>query len=133
MLSHRPRILVIDDEPLARVQLESLLTAEGYIVTTAGSGNEGIATALRTPPDLVLCDLFMPGVDGFGVLARLRAEPATADAPFIFVTASTDSGDWRLGYRLGADEYITKPFSVDILLDLVARRLGLAPEGAAPN
>lgn len=124
MLRRQPRILVIDDEPVARQQLENLLTDEGFYVMTASGGSEGIATALRSPPDLVLCDLLMPGVDGFGVLARLRAEPATADTPFIFVTASTDSDDSRLGFRLGADEFITKPFSGDALMRLVSRRLG---------
>jgi CheY-like chemotaxis protein len=132
MLRRQPRILVIDDEPVARLQLESLLAEEGYHVTTAASGSEGITAALRSPPDLVLCDLLMPGGDGFGVLARLRADPATAETPFIFVTASTDGDDSRLGYRLGADEYITKPYAGDQLLEQVSRRIGSLPSGPAP-
>ena len=132
MLRRQPRILVIDDEPVARVQLESLLAEEGYYVTAVASGSEGIAAALRSPPDLVLCDLLMPGVDGFGVLARLRAEPATANTPFIFVTASADGDDSHLGYRLGADEYITKPYAGDELLAQVSRRIRNLPRGTAP-
>ena len=81
------RVLVIDDDPVVRDCAAEVLTDDGYVVIQAAGGSSGIEQALRSPPDLVLCDLLMPGVDGFGVLARLRAEPATAHVPFIFITA----------------------------------------------
>lgn len=120
------RVLVIDDDPVVRDCAAEVLADEGYVVMQAAGGSAGIEQALRSPPDLVLCDLLMPGVDGFGVLARLRAEPATAGIPFIFITSSTEIEDVRLGYMLGADEYIRKPISGDELAALVARRLKTA-------
>lgn len=123
MLARTPRILIIDDEPVVRGCAAEVLSGDGYLVMQAAGGAEGIAMALRWPPDLVLCDLLMPGVDGFAVLARLRAEPSTADVPFIFITSSTELEDARVGYSLGADEYINKPLAGEALLALVERRL----------
>ena len=119
-------VLVLEEDPVVRDCAAEVLTDDGYVVIQAAGGSSGIEQALRSPPDLVLCDLLMPGVDGFGVLARLRAEPATAHVPFIFITASTEVEDARLGYMLGADEYIRKPISGDELSALVARRLKTA-------
>lgn len=120
------RILVIDDERDVRENLVRFLQLEGYRVLEAENGTVGIQTALRSPPDLVLCDLMMPGVDGFGVLARLRSEPATAAIPFVFLTASTEVRDQTTGYLLGASEYVTKPFSLPELGKVIADRLAAA-------
>lgn len=98
-----------------------VLREEGFVLLEASSGAQGIEMALRSPPDLVLCDLLMPGVDGFGVLARLRAEPVTAGVPFVFLTSSTDKEDSRVGFGLGANEYLHKPLDGDELVSVIAR------------
>lgn len=126
MSSLTRRILIIDDDPVIREFANLLLSAEGYVTMLASGGAQGIEMALRSRPDLVLCDLLMPEVDGFGVLARLRAEPATAGIPFIFITASKETGDAKVGFMLGADEYLTKPLDGDTLVAVVARRLASA-------
>ncbi len=118
-----PRILVIDDEGAVRENLVRFLQLEGYETLEAIDGLAGVDIAMRSPPDLVLCDLSMPRLDGFGVLARLRANSATANVPFVFLTASTDIEDARIGYLLGASEYVTKPFNLSILGAIVAQRL----------
>lgn len=120
------RILVIDDEATVRVNVMRFLQLEGYLPSEAEDGECGIQAALRSPPDLILCDLMMPGTDGFGVLARLRAEPATAAVPFVFLTASADMEDSRIGFLLGANEYITKPFSLAVLGAIVEQKLAVA-------
>jgi CheY-like chemotaxis protein len=115
------RILLIDDDPIVRAAAAMVLRDEGFVLLEAESGAQGIEMALRSPPDLVLCDLLMPGVDGFGVLARLRAEPATAGVPFVFLTASTDKEDSRVGFGLGANEYLHKPIDGDALVAVIER------------
>jgi CheY-like chemotaxis protein len=117
------RILVIEDEETVRKNLVRLLELEGYRIEEAANGAEGLAAAMSRKPDLVICDIGMPGLDGFGVLARLRAEPATAGMPFIFLTASTDVQDENTGYKLGANEYVVKPFDTTLLLSLVRQKL----------
>lgn len=117
------RILVIEDEAAVRDNLVRFLELEGYAVDSAANGVEGIERALRRKPDLVLSDLMMPGIDGFGVLARLRAEPATADLPFVFLTASADAQDAQVAFKLGACEYVNKPFSLPVLATVIAQRL----------
>lgn len=126
MRDGRRKILVIDDERSVRENLVRFLELEGYRVASAANGESGIADALRAPPDLVLCDLMMPGVDGFGVLARLRAEPATAGVPFVFLTASALPEDATTGFKLGASEYVTKPCSLPVLAQVIAQRLAAA-------
>jgi two-component system, OmpR family, alkaline phosphatase synthesis response regulator PhoP len=121
----RHTILVIDDEQAVRENVAQFLRLEGHIVNEAENGASGIASALRSPPDLVLCDLMMPGIDGFGVLARLRAEPTTADVPFVILTASAVASDSTVGFKLGASEYITKPFSLAVLGEVVTQRLAI--------
>lgn len=127
-MKRRSRILVIDDETAVRENVMRFLQLEGYLPSEAEDGERGIQMALRSPPDLVLCDLMMPGIDGFGVLARLRAEPATAGVPFVFLTASADMEDARVGFLLGANEYVTKPFSLAVLGAVIEQRLAAAKE-----
>jgi DNA-binding response OmpR family regulator len=119
----KQRILVIEDEETVRKNLLRLLDLEGYRVEEAANGAEGVAAALSRKPDLVICDIGMPGLNGFGVLARLRAEPATAGIPFVFLTASTDVQDESTGYKLGANEYVVKPFDTTVLVSLVRQKL----------
>jgi two-component system, sensor histidine kinase and response regulator len=117
------RILVIEDEALVRDNLVELLQAEGYATLEARNGEEGVRVARDTLPDLILCDIRMPRLDGFGVLARLSQDPLTSVLPFIFLTARTEKADQRIGMGMGADDYITKPFTRHDLLTSVRRRL----------
>src|SRR5262245_3511806 len=120
-------LLVIEDEAPLRANLVRILSAEGYTVIAAADGEEGIRRVREGKPDLVICDILMPIVDGFGVLASLRSRPETAQLPFIFLTASADKENLQRGLRSGANEYVTKPFKIADLLAAVRRRL---PAGA---
>jgi CRP-like cAMP-binding protein len=117
------KILVIEDNFEVRENLAEILEISDYAVVTAGDGIQGVETALKEHPDLILCDVMMPRLDGFGVLRILSQKPATSDIPFIFLTAKSDKEDFRLGMNLGADDYITKPFEHKELLDAIDIRL----------
>lgn len=117
------KILVIEDEAHVRQNLVELLDAEGYQPLEAQDGEQGVRTAWEMLPDLILCDINMPRLDGFGVLSRLSRDPATAAIPFIFLTARSEREDLRRGMNLGADDYITKPFSIDEVLQAIDKRL----------
>jgi two-component system sensor histidine kinase/response regulator len=117
------KILVIEDEAILCGEVVEWLTLEGYEAGGAADGVEGINAAFRDPPDLVVCDITMPGLDGYGVLLELRANPSTAAIPFIFVTARAAYEDVRKGMDLGADDYLTKPFSRLEFLRAVETRL----------
>lgn len=119
----KPSILLIDDDPLVRRIIVRTLVAEGYRVTEAGSGTEGLELAFKNPPDLILLDLVMPGMDGFEVCAALRRNPATTNIPILMLTA-LDQIDSRLrGLQTGADDYITKPFNMEELRTRVLAHL----------
>ena len=117
------RILVIDDDPRLRQQCVELLKLEGYEVAEARNGREGIERARREPPDLVLCDITMPEMNGHRVLETLRAEPRTAHLPFVFLTGWSEQEDVRTGMNLGADDYLTKPVVPEELAAAVRARL----------
>ena len=117
------RILVIEDEPELRANVVRMLKAEGYEVDTAEDGEAGMESALVRPPDLIICDIAMPRMDGFGVLFSLRENVTTSKIPFIFLTASTRTYDRNFGVELGANDYITKPFKLQELLDAVKKRI----------
>lgn len=116
-------ILVIEDEDSVRFNMLELLEAEGFSPLGARGGQEGLSLARQHQPDLILCDVMMADLDGYGVLAGLQEQPETATIPFVFVTAKTARGDWRQGMQLGADDYLTKPFTSEELLDVVAVRI----------
>ncbi len=116
-------ILLIDDDAEMLANTEELLELEGYRVATAASGPSGVELARKLAPDLVLCDVAMPQLDGFGVLRTLGQEPGTAAIPFIFLSARSERSDVRKGMELGADDYLTKPFTARELLDSVETRL----------
>jgi two-component system sensor histidine kinase/response regulator len=117
------KILVIDDEAILREELVEWLTLEGYEALGAEDGLVGIETALHTLPDLIVCDILMPRLDGYGVLLEVHAHPSTANIPFIFVTARVAHEDIRKGMDLGADDYIAKPFTRLELLQAIQSRL----------
>ena len=117
------RILIIEDNPTVRENLEEVLELSNYEVITAENGKIGVQKALTESPDLILCDVMMPELDGFGVLRILDKKPATADIPLIFLTAKAEKNDFRKGMNLGADDYITKPYDDVELLDAVEMRL----------
>ena len=113
------KILVIDDEPTLRQEIVELLMFEDYESVGAADGRTGIDYVLQNETDLILCDLTMPGMDGYAVLAELRAKPETAKIPFIFMTARATQEDIRQGLALGANHYITKPFYHKDLLQAI--------------
>ncbi len=116
-------ILLIEDDAFIRENTAELLTLTGYTVHTAENGKLGVEHALATRPDLVICDIMMPVLDGFGVLHIFNQNPQLAGVPFIFLTAKTERADQRRGMELGADDYLTKPFSETELLSAVSGRL----------
>ncbi len=117
------KILVIEDEESVRENIVELLDAEGFEVISAENGRDGVDLAKVMAPDLIVCDVMMPGLDGYGVLTALRQASVTAAVPFIFLTAKAAKADFRQGMELGADDYITKPFTRAELLGAIASRL----------
>lgn len=118
-----PVILVIDDEESVRMPLSDLLRFEGYEVMEAQDGESGLQLATEQTPDLVLCDIMMPGMDGFEVLEELRRFSFMAMTPFIFLTARIDPADTEKGLNLGADDYVCKPFEPTQLVERIRARL----------
>jgi DNA-binding NarL/FixJ family response regulator len=117
------KILIIEDQPQMRRNLAFMLEMEKFAVLTAENGRQGLELARQHAPDLVICDVMMPELDGYAVLQALRAEAATATVPFIFLTAKGDKPDVRQGMNLGADDYLTKPVERGDLLAAVQTRL----------
>jgi DNA-binding NarL/FixJ family response regulator len=127
------KILIIEDEPEMRRNLATILRLEHYEPLTAEHGRAGVELARKDPPDLILCDVMMPELDGYGVLKALRAHPATEATPFIFLTAKGEKPDIRAGMNLGADDYLTKPVAKADLLNAIASRLKRAGQAAVPE
>ena len=120
------RILVIEDQAPMRRNIALMLEMEGYKVFTAENGKVGVEVARAEKPDLVICDVMMPELDGHGVVQILRGEEATSTTPFIFLTARSDKGDVRIGMNFGADDYLIKPVVRVDLLAAVEVRLSRA-------
>jgi len=116
-------ILIIEDQPDMRGNLGLILKMEGYRVLAAADGQEGLAVARQHRPDLIVCDVMMPNLDGHGVLKALREDPATAHLAFIFLTARGEKHDLRAGMNLGADDYLTKPVNAAEMIAAVEARL----------
>ena len=116
-------ILLIEDHDLIRENTAEILELAGYTVLTAENGKRGVELALANRPDLVVCDIMMPVLDGYGVLHIFNQNPVLAGVPFIFLTAKTERNDLRKGMELGADDYLTKPFDEAELLSAIAGRL----------
>lgn len=119
------KILVIEDEADVRDSIVDILNAEDFIVDSAANGQDGLTLIAEFRPDLVLCDIMMPILDGYGVLEHLRRQEATKTLPFIFLTAKADKAEMRTGMNLGANDYLTKPFTHDDLLGMIRARLGV--------
>lgn len=117
------KILVIEDEQVIRENILKLLKAEGFDVTGAENGLQGLSSAMSNFFDVILCDVMMPKLDGYGVLAALRSNPVSATVPFVFLTGKADRAQMRQGMELGADDYLTKPFTKAELVGAVVSRL----------
>ncbi len=116
-------ILVIDDNKDIRENTAEILELAGYKTFSAENGKRGVEMALKEKPDIIVCDIMMPELDGYGVLHLLRKNPETENIPFIFLTAKTERSDFRKGMEMGADDYVTKPFEGIELLNAVEMRL----------
>lgn len=119
----KPYILIIEDNTDIRESAAEILELSNYIVLQAKDGKEGVETAQKQLPDLILCDIMMPVLDGYGVLHMLNKNPETAAIPFIFLTAKAEKVDIRKGMEMGADDYLTKPFDDLELLTAIETRL----------
>lgn len=117
------KILVIEDNNEIRENIVEILELDGYEAMEAANGVEGVQIALKEVPDLIICDIMMPELDGYGVLHILSKKEATAGIPFIFLTAKAERSDMRKGMNLGADDYLTKPFDDTELLEAIEVRL----------
>jgi len=127
------KILVIEDEPEMRRNLITILTLEKFSAVGAGNGRAGVELARKEKPDLILCDVMMPELDGYGVLQALRDDSSTMTIPFIFLTAKGEKRDVRSGMNLGADDYLTKPVAKADLLGAIHARLARQTQQATPE
>ena len=116
-------ILLIEDNASLRRNIAEMLTLEDYHVLCAANGADGLRQLRAEKADLILCDIMMPGMDGYEVLAQIRADAAMVSLPFIFLTSKGEMPDLRLGMSLGADDYLPKPVARDELLKAVRTRL----------
>jgi DNA-binding response OmpR family regulator len=124
-MNERPTILAVDDSAESLALLVNLLTPAGYQVLPADSGELALAAVAANPPDLILVDVRMPGIDGLEVCRRLKARDETRNIPIILISAFADVKDWVQGLQLGAADYITKPFQAEELLTRVGTHLAL--------
>jgi DNA-binding response OmpR family regulator len=126
----RKKVLIVDDEKDIVDLLAYNLARNGYETITAGDGNDALENAARNSPDLIILDLMLPGIDGTEVARRLKADARTANIPIIMLTAKGEETDVVVGLTLGADDYVTKPFSMKVLLARVGSVLRRAEAGA---
>jgi len=117
------KILVIEDAEALRKDIIEMLSFEGFEVFGAGNGKQGLQVARESQPDLIICDIMMPELDGYGVLEGLQKDGDGLTVPFIFLTAKADKGDMRLGMQSGADDYLPKPFTATELISSVRKQL----------
>jgi two-component system, OmpR family, alkaline phosphatase synthesis response regulator PhoP len=127
----KARILVVEDEEEILELVSYNLTKEGYVVSAVTSGEDALRHIRQQPPDLVILDLMLPGVDGLEVCKSIKGDSATRDVPIIMLTAKSEEADIVTGLELGADDYVTKPFSRRVLLARVKAVLRRKAEGTA--
>jgi DNA-binding response OmpR family regulator len=118
-----PTVLLVDDDPAMLRMLEVNFRLSGFIVRTSLRGDEAVELAIATPPDALVLDVMMPGLDGFEVARRLRREPSLARMPIVFLTARSQDDDRAQGEEVGGSEFVTKPFDPAVLVETVRRRL----------
>ena len=126
-------ILLIEDNDVIRTNTAQILTLTGYAVQTAENGKVGVEKALENRPDLIICDIMMPVLDGYGVLHIFNKNPQLSGIPFIFLSAKIERSDFRKGMDLGADDYLTKPFEESELLSAIEGRLSRFQHIDAPE
>ena len=125
------RVLAVDDIPLNLVLVKKMLSRFNFQMETASGGQEALDSIARSKPDLVLLDLMMPGIDGFEVIRRLRANPDTADIRIVILTALTSGEDVSKGFNMGANDYIMKPIIMERLLTSVVTQLSMVQSAKA--
>ncbi len=121
------KVAVIEDNDAVREEIVDILRFEGYDVRDAENGRLGLELVKQWTPDVVLCDLMMPELDGYATLQALRADPASVTTPFVCLTARGEQHDVQKAMDLGADDYLTKPFTADQLLAALGAALGKRP------
>lgn len=114
-------VLIIEDNLEIRENTGELLQLQGYRVMEANNGSRGLELALENKPDIILCDIMMPGLNGYEVLAALKQNPATATTPFIFLTANSEKKEIQEGLNLGANAYLSKPFEAEDLFSEIRK------------
>src|SRR5476651_6950 len=117
------KVLIIEDNNDIRENVVEILELAGYSVHAASNGKTGVELAIKHTPDVILCDIMMPELDGYGVLYMLNKNPGASAIPFIFLTAKAERVDLRKGMEMGADDYLTKPFDDMELLNAIESRL----------
>src|SRR5687767_3542763 len=128
-----PRVLVVDDDAGIRQMLSTLLSEEGFEISTAPNGQEGLNRAVESVPDVVLLDVMMPDLDGLEVCRQLRSRPKTRYVCILLVTAKAGSGDKVAGLKAGADDFVTKPFDPEELIERIHTSLRRAQDMASLN
>lgn len=123
-MNQKPKVLIVDDEPFNVDYLEQQLEDSNYQLITAFNGREALDKIESEQPDLILLDLMMPVLDGFGVLAHVKADPVLRDIPVIIISAEKDSKSVVRGIKQGAEDYLTKPVEEDILIQKLKEFLG---------
>lgn len=117
------KILIVEDNEPIRENTVELLKLSNYDVVTACNGEEGLGIAMQQSPDLILCDIRMPVMDGYHLLEHIRQQPSLSNSRFVFFTASSEKKDIDAALKMGADDYIVKPFTGDELLDKLSKLL----------
>ena len=125
------RVLAVDDIPLNLLLVQKMLSRFNFQMETASGGQEALDSIARSKPDLILLDLMMPGIDGFEVIRRLRANPDTADIRIVILTALTSGEDVSKGFNMGANDYIMKPIIMERLLTSVVTQLSMVQSAKA--
>jgi CheY-like chemotaxis protein len=117
------KIIVIEDEPQMLRNMLTILELEGYDAVGVENGEQGLAAIQAHQPGLIFCDIMMPGLDGYSVLREIRAQPATASIPLVFLTARGEKNDMQTGLAMGAEGYLTKPVVLNDLLSVVRKHI----------
>ncbi len=116
-------ILIIEDDPSFSRAINHIVEKEGYDVSTASNGMTGLRMVRENPPDLLILDVMLPGLDGFEICSQLRSDPPTAELPIIMLSAKGQETDRETGLKVGASEYLTKPVNRELLLETISRLL----------